>query len=146
MTASRTSRVGNVAAMVRVVRALPAPDEALAGGGEPVAAYRRRMLADLCRLLGRQFSSALPADATAGLPPRHVQTLERLLRGDSEKQIARHLGVSPNTVHVYVTALYRRFDVSSRGELLAHFLSRSNPALAGSAAVASPPDTQPPIT
>lgn len=50
------------------------------------------------------------------------QTLQRLLAGDSEKQIAAHLGLSPHTIHVYVKALYKRFDVASRGELLARFV------------------------
>jgi DNA-binding CsgD family transcriptional regulator len=50
------------------------------------------------------------------------QTLQRLLVGDSEKQIARCLGLSRNTIHVYVKALYRGFGVSSRGELLAKFV------------------------
>jgi DNA-binding CsgD family transcriptional regulator len=50
------------------------------------------------------------------------QTLQRLLIGDSEKQIAAHLGVSRHTVHVYVKALYKGFGVSSRGELLALFI------------------------
>ena len=84
--------------------------------------HKRVMIAEFCRLLGSSFS-APPPDPTAGLPPRHVQTLQRLLEGDSEKQIARHLGVSPHTVHVYVKALYRHFDVNSRGELLAPVLS-----------------------
>jgi DNA-binding CsgD family transcriptional regulator len=53
-----------------------------------------------------------------------AQTLERLLAGDSEKQIARHLAVSPHTVHVYVKALYKRFGVCSRGELFARFVAR----------------------
>jgi DNA-binding NarL/FixJ family response regulator len=50
------------------------------------------------------------------------QTLRRLLSGDCEKQIALRLGVSPNTVHVYVKAIYRAYGVSSRGELLARFV------------------------
>ena len=60
------------------------------------------------------------------LSPRLRQTLERLLAGDSEKQIARHLGLSPHTVHVYVKALYRGFGVSSRGELLARFVASTD--------------------
>lgn len=79
------------------------------------------MIAEFCRLLGSGLS-APPPDPTAGLTPRHVQTLQRMLAGDSEKQVALHLGVSPHTVHVYVKALYRHFDVSSRGELLARFV------------------------
>jgi DNA-binding CsgD family transcriptional regulator len=50
------------------------------------------------------------------------QTLERLLAGDSEKEIAARFGRSKHTVHVYVKKLYERFAVSSRGELLALFV------------------------
>jgi DNA-binding CsgD family transcriptional regulator len=45
-----------------------------------------------------------------------------MLVGDSEKQVAGHLGVSPHTVHVYVKGLYRHYEVNSRGELLAKFV------------------------
>jgi DNA-binding NarL/FixJ family response regulator len=46
--------------------------------------------------------------------------------GDSEKQVARHLGLSKNTVHVYVKQLYRGYAVNSRGELLAKFVHGTN--------------------
>jgi FixJ family two-component response regulator len=64
-------------------------------------------------------------DNLAGMPgfpelsSRLRQTLEHLLRGDSEKQAAMHLGLSRHTVHDYVKALYKQFGASSRGELLA---------------------------
>lgn len=64
-----------------------------------------------------------PAPAVS-LSPRMRQTLERLLAGDSEKEIAVRLGVSRHTVHVYVKTLYRRFDVCSRWELFARFVRR----------------------
>jgi DNA-binding NarL/FixJ family response regulator len=66
----------------------------------------------------------LPADPKVKLKlsPRLRQTLDRLLVGDSEKQVARHLALSKNTVHVYVKALYRQYKVNSRGELLAKFV------------------------
>jgi DNA-binding CsgD family transcriptional regulator len=60
----------------------------------------------------------------AALPPRLRQTLECLLEGDGEKQVAARLGLSRHTVHEYVIALYRRFDVSSRSELLVRILRR----------------------
>ena len=41
------------------------------------------------------------------------------MQGSSEKQIAFQLGLSQHTVHHYVQALHRRFDVASRAELLA---------------------------
>ncbi len=53
------------------------------------------------------------------LPPRLAQTLDELLAGSSEKEIATRLGLSPHTIHNYVKALHQRFGVSSRGELLA---------------------------
>ena len=63
----------------------------------------------------------LPA-AAARLSPRMRQTLERLLAGDSEKEIAARFGRSKHTVHVYVKKLYERFNVCSRGELFAQFV------------------------
>ncbi len=58
-------------------------------------------------------------DPAADLAPRLQQTLHLLAGGDSEKQVAYKLGISPHTVHNYVKALHQRFEVSSRGELLA---------------------------
>ena len=55
------------------------------------------------------------------LSPRADQTLERLLKGDSEKEVAGHLGISPNTVHTYVKSVYRAYGVRSRAELLSLF-------------------------
>jgi DNA-binding CsgD family transcriptional regulator len=78
--------------------------------------------------------SPLPP-AAAKLSPRLRQTLERLLAGDSEKEIAARFGRSRHTIHVYVKKLYERFNVSSRGELLARFV-RSTVA----------PLTAPPVT
>ena len=60
----------------------------------------------------------------AGLPPRQRQTLQFLLAGHSEKQIATHLDLSHNTVHHYVKALYRHFGVSTRSELLARWVRK----------------------
>ncbi|WP_437625676.1 response regulator transcription factor [Sorangium sp. So ce1151] len=56
------------------------------------------------------------------LSPRAQQTLEGLMLGRSEKEIAAELGLSRHTIHEYVTSLYRSFGVRSRGELLAKCL------------------------
>jgi DNA-binding NarL/FixJ family response regulator len=89
---------------------------------------KRRLLADLCRLLGERINAdatrapGRDARALPTLSPRMRQTLDRLLAGDSEKQIANHMGLSRHTVHVYVKAIYKGFGVSSRGELLSKFV------------------------
>jgi len=112
-------------------------------------AENRRRVAEFCRVLGERLtgqssgpgaepaqtpalphssdvSTAAPADPAAGLAPRAQEAFDRLLLGDSEKQIALRMGVSPHTVHVYVKAIYRHFKVCSRGELLAQFVSQEN--------------------
>lgn len=89
-------------------------------------AAHRQILADLCRTIGATLRGEVARNEVSPqlpkLSPRKRQTLQRLLAGDSEKQIAKHLSVSPHTVHVYVKALYKGFDVQSRGELLAKFV------------------------
>ena len=105
---------------------------------------KRRLLADLCRLIGDEVNGKKTRAAdngngngdglrvsdrfipikTDGLSQRLEQTLRSLLDGDSEKQVAAKLGLSQHTVHVYVKALYKKYGVSSRGELLARLLKR----------------------
>ena len=53
------------------------------------------------------------------LPPRQREVLASLLSGSSVKEIACELGISPYTVNDYIKAIYRRYNVCSRGELLA---------------------------
>jgi DNA-binding CsgD family transcriptional regulator len=60
-----------------------------------------------------------PRGALAGRPR---QVLDHLLTGAPEKRIARNLSLSEHTVHTHIRAIYRRFCVNSRGELLAMFL------------------------
>jgi DNA-binding NarL/FixJ family response regulator len=56
------------------------------------------------------------------LSRRQQQVLELLKAGCGEKQIAAHLRISHQTVHVYVKALHKRFKVHTRGELLSAFI------------------------
>ena len=82
---------------------------------------------ELRPLIGRQLVSASePRPGT--LSPRLRQTLACLMEGDSEKQIAARLGISQATAHQYVTALYRRFAVQSRGQLFSYILKRTGSA------------------
>jgi DNA-binding NarL/FixJ family response regulator len=109
------ARLADMSSMVRIMNTSTLPGQSLH--------QKRILLARLCKLVGEQ------AGATKGklskeqdLPPRVLQTLEGLLAGQSEKEVAHELGVSPHTVHVYVKSLHKHFGVSSRGELLARFV------------------------
>jgi DNA-binding CsgD family transcriptional regulator len=79
---------------------------------------------ELGRLVGGALVSATEPDPEQ-LSPRLRQTLACLLQGDSEKQVAARLGLAPATAHQYVTALYRRFGVRSRAQLLVHAMRRA---------------------
>jgi DNA-binding CsgD family transcriptional regulator len=58
------------------------------------------------------------------LTERQKEVLHQLLCGDSEREIARELHRSLNTIHSHVKQIYRTFDVRSRGELMAIFVDR----------------------
>ena len=64
----------------------------------------------------------LPPDLTRGLSSRMIDTLQLLLAGDSEKEVATKLKLSPHTVHIHVKNLYKRLGVCSRAELMAKCL------------------------
>ena len=65
----------------------------------------------------------LATRGAAALSPRQRQTLQFLLAGYSEKQIAEKMRLSHNTVHHHIKAIHRHFSVSSRSELLARWLN-----------------------
>lgn len=57
------------------------------------------------------------------LPPRVRTTFGLLIEGFSRKQIAEHLGVSPNTVAEYSSRVYKHFRVRGQRELMVRFRS-----------------------
>src|SRR5260221_6292237 len=114
MAPPRSGRLGNMAAMARLLGKLPPKEQAELERLEP----KRGKLASFCRMLGAEFSNPKLSAPGGMLTPRLQQTLQRLLAGDSEKQTASALRLSQHTVHVYVKSLYRHYQVNSRGELL----------------------------
>ena len=59
---------------------------------------------------------------------RQEEVLHPLLQGKDEKTIAKELGLSTETVHVHIKAIYAQGEVHSRGELFAKVLSAISPA------------------
>ncbi|HWZ89583.1 MAG TPA: helix-turn-helix transcriptional regulator [Polyangiaceae bacterium] len=69
---------------------------------------------------GRAFeASIVDARTRWGLTPRHVSIVRLLVRGDSNKDIADKLGLSPGTIEVYLSEIFRRAKVESRLQLVA---------------------------
>jgi DNA-binding NarL/FixJ family response regulator len=79
--------------------------------------------ADNLTVLGPGLASALlPARTIASRPPveeltpRERQVLQLLAEGQSNKEIARRLGISDHTVKFHVNAILGKLDVQSRTE------------------------------
>jgi len=96
-------------------------------GDEPITPRQITLLGILAEEITPMLGTRLSMQGQltkAGLTPRQRQTLEFLLDGLSEKQIANRLNLSKATIHDYIVQLHRHFDVSSRGELLSYFVKR----------------------
>jgi DNA-binding CsgD family transcriptional regulator len=76
-----------------------------------------------------RFGSDVPAGEKAfELSPRERQVMMLLIGGDSLKEIASKMKLSHHTIDSYVKRIYKHFEVHSRAELLAHFISGGKPA------------------
>jgi DNA-binding CsgD family transcriptional regulator len=99
-------------------------------GSRDFTKRERALVALLHLIVNKEIGTYLAAaeePRLSQLTKRRIEVLERLLAGDSEKQIAFHFDVARATIHDHVLAIYRHFGVSSRGELLAQFIGRAKP-------------------
>ena len=62
------------------------------------------------------FAVNVVAQASLGLTGKEMKVLERLAAGESNKDIGRILGLSPNTVKTHTANLYMKLSVGSRGQ------------------------------
>ncbi|MCP3101487.1 helix-turn-helix transcriptional regulator [Myxococcus sp. K15C18031901] len=93
--------------------------------GRPFDVADRELLHLFHAECGAMFDPPAPSirEAPDGrLAPRERQTLDLLLDGLADKQIAERLGISRFTVNQYTKTLYRRFGVQSRAALIARLL------------------------
>src|ERR1044072_6012916 len=90
--------------------------KATANHRPPLSGYamRQKLAAGCKSLLEEVAPKKLSFDLTRGFSQRMIDTLQLLLPGDSEKEVATKLNLSPHTVHIHVKKLYKRLDVSSR--------------------------------
>lgn len=65
------------------------------------------------------FTPNVAARASLGISDREFEVLELLAAGRSNKEIARQLDVSPNTVKTHVARLYEKLKAARRTEAIA---------------------------
>jgi LuxR family transcriptional regulator, maltose regulon positive regulatory protein len=68
------------------------------------------------------------SDLTTPLSPRELEVLVRMAAGDSNKQIARALDLSPHTVKRHVANILDKLGLASRGQASAWYLNRQAPS------------------
>jgi DNA-binding CsgD family transcriptional regulator len=71
----------------------------------------------------RNFDT-LPEEAPVLLTPREIEVLGALAKGLSNKEAARHLGISPHTVKFHIESLFRKLDAATRAEAVAKGLKQ----------------------
>jgi DNA-binding CsgD family transcriptional regulator len=82
-------------------------DEAVRGRFDPVIVEAVLAAANGQRLMP-------PAKAAAVLTDRETEVLARISLGESNKEVARSLGVSPSTVRTHVESIFRKLECSTR--------------------------------
>jgi DNA-binding CsgD family transcriptional regulator len=94
-------------------------------GSQPFSDEDREVMQLVHVGLGNVFPDPDPRSRPAQRPtlaPRVQQTLDALLDGACDKDIAARLGISPHTVRQYVKTIFKAYNVSSRLELAARLL------------------------
>lgn len=74
------------------------------------------LLAFIAKRLQNQSHASKPSNYLETLTPRELEILEWLVKGDSNKEIARELQISESTVKVHVQNILKKIKVSSRVE------------------------------
>jgi DNA-binding NarL/FixJ family response regulator len=80
------------------------------------ASIRQAVEGTVYRAVDVQEAAPSSAARDAGLTPAEIRVLEALARGLSNKEIAKELWLTQQTVKFHLTNIYRRLDVANRTE------------------------------
>jgi len=81
------------------------------------------MTGEIARHVIESFRQKRHTDPTLGLTPREEETLVLLTKGYANKEIAKHLDVSIETVRSHLKRIYEKMHVRSRAEAVARYMS-----------------------
>lgn len=87
-------------------------------GGAPVSPAAAVYLLELLRQPQPKAVAAPMPDVDDRLTAREAQLLDAFAAGQSYKEAARTLGISPHTVGNHVKSIYRKLEVNSRSEAI----------------------------
>lgn len=87
-------------------------------GGAPVSPAAAVYLLELLREPQPKTPVAPVQDSDGRLTAREAELLNAFAKGQSYKEAARSLGISPHTVGNHVKSIYRKLEVSSRSEAI----------------------------
>jgi len=103
------------------------PDELLGRLSEGLAWRGRRIEVMARRDQHLLICTARPVDALALLTPAEATVARRFAAGLSHKQIARELGVAPNTVRTQITRLYAKLQIHDKAALAQRLMTAERP-------------------
>jgi DNA-binding CsgD family transcriptional regulator len=86
----------------------------LAVGFAALGAWAGHRLTASTRAPRAEFARNEAAVRSLGLTSRECEILDLLASGESNKELARRLGISPNTVKTHVARLYEKLGVQRR--------------------------------
>jgi len=87
-------------------------------GGAPVSPAAAIYLLELLREPQPKKQVSPVQDSDGRLTAREAELLDAFAKGQSYKEAARSLGISPHTVGNHVKSIYRKLEVSSRSEAI----------------------------
>ncbi len=91
-------------------------------GDDLIDAVRRALALGRSSQVGALSGREAQARAAA-LTPREAEVLDRLVRGQPNKTIAREMGISPRTVEVHRAKVMRKTQARSLSELIRMFVN-----------------------
>ncbi|MDO7876959.1 response regulator transcription factor [Hymenobacter sp. ASUV-10] len=97
----------------------------VAAGGSPMSpGVARHVVQAFQRMAARPVQQAAAARSTEPLTARELEVVRGIEDGLSYKLIADRHHISLDTVRNHIRAVYRKLQVNSKGELMAHALRR----------------------
>jgi DNA-binding NarL/FixJ family response regulator len=72
-------------------------------------------------LLELRNGGSCERDERCGLSGREIEILKGLDRDETHREVASHLGISPQTVRTHIKNIYKKLHARNKAEALRHY-------------------------